>query len=119
VNTLEYDTWIISGMLIYAVFSILQEFIARGVLQGTLEKFFEFKYKKWIANIVTSAIFASIHIHLSPIFALSVIFPSLLWGWLYSRHKTLIGPALSHITIGWWAIFALGIKDLLSSHNIC
>ena len=75
------------------------------------------KHKNLIANIVTSGIFASIHIHLSPGFAFIVIVPSLLWGWLYSRHNTLVGPVVSHILIGWWAIFGLGIIQLLSAHG--
>ena len=35
--------------------------------------------------------------------------PGLYLGWLYSRHRTLIGVTLAHAIIGTWAIWMLGI----------
>ncbi len=54
------------------------------------------------------------HIHLSAVLAYVVFIPSLFWGWLYNREPTLIGPVISHLMIGTWAIFVLGIQGLLS-----
>jgi hypothetical protein len=44
---------------------------------------------------------------------LIVFVPGLFWGWLYARHDTLIGVSLSHLIIGWTAIFFLNLESLL------
>lgn len=119
VSDSTFYVWLVSSMLVYSLFAVLQEFITRGVIQGMLQDFLAFKHSKWVANLTATTVFAASHTHLSAVFALVVIFPSLLWGWLYSRHRTLIGPSVSHILIGLWAIFALGIQELLSAHGQC
>lgn len=110
IGTKEYYFWLFSGMLVYGVFAVFQEFISRGVLQSSLQKFLLVKHKNFIANLVTSGVFASMHVHWASILALIIFVPSLFWGWLYNRHNTLISPVVSHVLIGWWAIFVLGIE---------
>ena len=39
-------------------------------------------------------------------------FGGLLWGWLYSRERTLIGPTLSHVLLGLWIGRALNLFAL-------
>ena len=34
-------------------------------------------------------------------------------GWLYARHRTLVGVALSHALSGLWAVFVVGIEGVL------
>lgn len=116
-NNLSLIQWpaLIFSMIIYAIFASLQEFISRGVLQSSLQNFLTVTNKKVIANIVTTGIFASMHVHLSAAFALAMIIPSLLWGWLYSRQPTLLGPIVSHIIIGWWGLNVLGFQVFFSN----
>jgi len=100
------------AVIVYALFSILQEFISRGILQSSLMGFLHGKYKNTLSIIVTSGVFSAMHVHISAVLALVVFIPSVFWGWLYARQKTLLGPIISHIMVGWWAIFILGI-DLM------
>jgi membrane protease YdiL (CAAX protease family) len=39
--------------------------------------------------------------------------PGLFWGWLYSRHRTLIGVTISHILIGAWIFYFVGVHGIL------
>ncbi len=113
INSNHLYLWLTFGILVYVIFVNLQEFIARGVLQGSLQDFLQMKHKDLIANIVSSGVFAAMHIHLYSSLALIMFIPSLFWGWLYIRHRTLLGPVVSHIIVGAWAIFALGIDQIL------
>jgi membrane protease YdiL (CAAX protease family) len=99
-------------MVIYSIFVNFQEYISRGILQSSLQDFLNYKHKNLFANLLTSSIFSASHIHLSAGLAYLVFLPSLFWGWLYYRQRSLIGPIVSHILIGWWAIFVLGIEGL-------
>ena len=53
--------------------------------------------------------FTQIHLHLTPGYAIAVFFPSLFWGALYARHRTLVGVSVSHILIGVYVAFFLGL----------
>ena len=39
--------------------------------------------------------------------------PGLFWGWLYARHGTLIGVSVSHILLGLWTVFVVGIEGVV------
>lgn len=108
-----YFQWLGLGLIIYGFFVPLQEFIARGVVQSSLQQLFLEKQNPWIANIIASALFAALHLHISPKLAMIIFFPSLLWGWLYFRSGTLVAPIVSHLIIGWWSIYVLGIERIL------
>jgi membrane protease YdiL (CAAX protease family)/CRP-like cAMP-binding protein len=101
-----------SAVIIYALFSLLQEFISRGILQSSLMDFLHGKHKNTLSIIVTSGVFSAMHIHISAVLALVVFIPSVFWGWLYARQKTLLGPIISHIMVGWWVLFILGIDSM-------
>ncbi len=30
------------------------------------------------------------------------------WGWLYSKHQTIVGISISHVIVGIWYIIFLG-----------
>ncbi|MCC5791426.1 MAG: cyclic nucleotide-binding domain-containing protein [Legionellaceae bacterium] len=98
---------------LYAIFAVIQEFLARGILQSSLDYFLSGKYKTWTAIILANVIFSVVHIHLSGLYAFVVFFPGLLWGWMYARSQTLIGVSISHISIGLWAGFVLGFNFIL------
>jgi CRP-like cAMP-binding protein/membrane protease YdiL (CAAX protease family) len=94
-------------ILIYAALAPVQEFIARGVLQSSFERFYSSKNKVFMSVLFSNALFSAAHVHLSSLFAASVFFPGLLWGYLYHRHKTIIGVSISHILLGLYAVYIL------------
>ncbi|MEC9492917.1 JDVT-CTERM system glutamic-type intramembrane protease MrtJ [Flexistipes sp.] len=89
---------------------ILEEWIFRGNIQRILKDKLEKKDKGHrtlffnttdsfisVQNIITSVLFASIHLVYSPIsHALMVFIPSLIFGLVYDRHQKLIFPVFLH-----------------------
>jgi CRP-like cAMP-binding protein/membrane protease YdiL (CAAX protease family) len=101
------------SLLLYGLHSPLQEFIARGVLQGSLQHFFTGNNITLRAIVVSNALFSATHVHLlGGLLGLIVFIPGLFWGWLYSRHENLIGVSISHMLIGWTALFFLNLESL-------
>ncbi|XOV93326.1 MAG: type II CAAX prenyl endopeptidase Rce1 family protein [Bacteroidota bacterium] len=101
------------NFMLYGFHSPIQEFIARGVLQGSLQRFFNGNNVTFRAILVSNALFAATHVHLmGGLLAIIVFIPGLFWGWLYSRHGNLIGVSISHILIGWTGFFFLNLESL-------
>jgi len=101
------------NFIIYGLHSPIQEFIARGVLQGSLQHFFSGKNVTIRAIIISNALFSATHVHLlGGLLGVIVFVPGLFWGWLYSRHENLIGVSVSHLLIGWTALFFLNLESL-------
>lgn len=101
------------NFLLYGLHSPIQEFVARGVLQGSLQHFFTGKNVKLRAILVSNALFSATHVHLmSGLLGLIVFIPGLFWGWLYSRSENLLGVSLSHLLIGWTGLFLLNAESL-------
>jgi len=92
----------------------LQEFIARGALQSPLQRFLVGPHATAAAIVIANSLFTASHLHLSTTFALIALLPGLLWGWLYTRHGTLIAPIVSHVLVGWVGLFVLGFDQLLT-----
>ncbi len=107
----KYQTF---NFILYGMHSPIQEFIVRGVLQGSLQHFFVGRNVIAKSVIVSNALFAATHVHLfGGLLAILVFVTGLFWGWLYSRHENLIGVSISHILIGWWGLFILSFDSLL------
>jgi hypothetical protein len=49
------------------------------------------------------------HLHLSFAFAAAAFVPGLFWGWLFTRHRNLVGPTLSHVVVGTYVFFVMGV----------
>jgi len=96
---------------LYTVLSPLQEFVARGMLQGSLQRMLTGRHAGWRAIVVANAIFSISHQHLGLAYALAVFTPGLFWGWLYRRQGSLLGVSISHVLIGLWGT---GVLDLAS-----
>lgn len=96
---------------LYALLSPMQEFVARGMLQGSLQKMLTGRHAGWRAILVANAIFSISHQHLGLAYALAVFIPGMFWGWLYRRHGSLLGVSVSHVLIGLWGT---GMLDLAS-----
>jgi membrane protease YdiL (CAAX protease family) len=101
------------NFILYGLHSPIQEFIARGVLQGSLQHFFTGRNVVFRSIIVSNALFSATHVHImNGWLALFVFIPGLFWGYLYSRHKNLIGVSISHILIGWVLLFFLDLESM-------
>jgi CRP-like cAMP-binding protein/membrane protease YdiL (CAAX protease family) len=101
------------NFLLYGLHSPIQEFIARGVLQGSLSHFFKGNHVTLRAVLISNALFSATHVHLlGGMLGVIVFVPGLFWGWMYSRHETLIGVSISHILIGWTGLFFLNLESL-------
>ncbi len=80
---------------------ILEEVTFRGILQGELLRS-RWGRRRWrgvsAANLVCSAAFAALHfVHHPPLWAVSVLVPSLLFGWLRERHRGVAAPIGLHM----------------------
>ena len=84
----------------YLIVAPLQEFITRGTVQSTLERLFVGRNSGFLAIVVTSFLFGSLHVYSSINLAIAALLTSWLWGWMYNRQKTLLGVSLSHFLIG-------------------
>jgi len=100
-------------LCIYVALVPVQEFLARGILQGSLQEFLTGPHVVWKAILISNLLFSTLHVHVSPSFALGTFVPGIFWGWLYSRHRTLIGVIVSHILIGAWIFYFVGVNDIL------
>jgi CRP-like cAMP-binding protein len=98
---------------IYALHAPLQEYLVRGTLQSPLQQFLGGTGGHWSPIIASNLIFSAFHLYISFGFALVTFLPGLFWGWLYARHGTLIGVSVSHILLGLWTVFVVGIEGVV------
>ena len=80
---------------------VLEEAVFRGLLQGELLRRTWGRYQ-WrgvsAANLLSSLAFVAVHfVHHPPLWAASVLVPSLLFGWLRERHRGLGAPIALHV----------------------
>lgn len=99
------------ALAIYLVSVLFQQFAIRCAIQAPLQSFLTgvIGPAGWVANLVSTLLFAVLHAHLNPLVSLAVIAPSLLWGWLFMRSGSVVPSIISHAIIGVYAIFILGI----------
>ncbi|MBN1200079.1 MAG: CPBP family intramembrane metalloprotease [Bacteroidales bacterium] len=105
----EFQTFF---LYFYVVNAPVQEFLARGVLQSSIGRILMGKRRMFWAVVSTSLIFGMLHTVYSLPVALITLLASLLWGWLYVRHPTIIGVSVCHLLVGLAAIL-LGYWDWL------
>jgi membrane protease YdiL (CAAX protease family) len=105
------DTTVAYGL--YVLLSPMQEFVARGVIQGCLQHMLSGRHATWRAILVSNAVFSISHQHLGLGYALLVFVPGLFWGWLYQRHRSLVGVSVSHVLIGLWVTGMLDLSALV------
>jgi len=90
---------------------VLEEVVFRGALQPSLSASAWGRLSRKgfsAANGVTSLIFAGAHLFSHPpLWALSVFFPSLLFGYFRDRHDSLLSPIILHVgyNLGYYWLF--------------
>lgn len=108
-TTYGNKVWIETFLLYGLVIAPLQELVSRGGLQSAFSMFLTTKYRPLIAILITSIVFATTHLAYSMDLVVASFLGGLYWGWLYNRHKTLIGVCISHAMLGLWFFWFLGI----------
>ncbi len=98
--------------LVYSLFCPVQEMIARGALQGSLHLFLTGRYVDIRAILLSTLLFGFMHLHLSLGFALIPLIPSVFWGVIYARQRSLLGVSISHIVVGLYVVFIMGFPTL-------
>ncbi len=97
-------------LTIYALSSVVQELIVRCSLQSSLQMFLSEPGRRTKAIMVSALIFAMTHLHMSFLFAAAAFIPGMFWGWRYARRPNLAGVALSHIAVGSFVFFVMGVR---------
>ena len=97
----------------YLIFVPVQEIIYRGAMQSTLEQFLLGKHRTLQSILISNLPFSMIHLHLSFLLTIVVYFVGVYWGWMFARQRTLVGCTFSHIVLGLWGFFIIGIQDIL------
>ena len=110
--TMVQNSSVLTLVIIYTVYAILspvQEFIARGVIQTSLEKLLTGKRKVAMSIFLSNFAFSSFHIHLDMRFAILTLIPGTFWGIMYYNQKSLLGVSVSHAIIGIFVFLCLGL----------
>ncbi len=87
-------------LMIALVYPVLEEIVFRGGLQEWLARRDSRAAWKGLsrANLLTSLLFSAAHLwHQPPLWAASVFFPSLIFGYFKDRHATLYTPIVLHV----------------------
>ncbi len=95
---------------VYAASCIVQELIVRSALQSSLRLFLVGKQARLRAIGVCALVFATNHLHISALFAAVALLPGLVWGWMFDRRPNLGGVILSHVVVGAYVFFVLGVN---------
>jgi uncharacterized protein len=93
------------------VYPVLEEIVFRGGVQTLFLKFSRLR-TEWfgitLANVLTSAIFAALHLFThSPLWAAATFFPSLVFGFFRDRTVSILGPIALHVyyNFGFYLVF--------------
>lgn len=85
-----------------------EEWFFRGYFLRRVEVFFG---GEWASNLITSVVFALMHVPVQGWNGLTVFIPSLFFGWLYQRNRDLILVILVHALFN--CIYSIYLRDLL------
>lgn len=90
----------------YFLHTVVQEVGSRGLLQGLFQKFLD-DTKGHRAILLTSTIFASLHLTFGVDAVAITFFASIIFGYVYLRQKNLLGVTLLHYWLGVLAAVAV------------
>lgn len=101
-------------LLLVLAYPVLEEVVFRGAVQGALLARAHARravYGLTLANLYTSLIFTALHFFSHPpVWAISVMVPSLVFGYFRDRHGRIATPIALHVfyNAGFFWIFARG-----------
>jgi len=87
-------------LLLYLPVVVIQEFLAKGVVQTVIEHVLAGRRVKLWAIITAASLFGLVHIELSVIIAIASFLFGIYWGVIYIKSRTLVGVCISHFLIG-------------------
>lgn len=96
----------------YFLHSYIQELVARGIMQNSIQKFLRDR-EGHRSVIICSLAFAVMHVHMGIAFAMSTGIASLAFGYIYLRQGNLLGVTIVHWVIGALAMRYMTVLDLL------
>lgn len=101
--------WLLFALL-YVALSFAQEFI-RCAVQGTLDLLNrrDTHTRPWLSILVSDIVFASLHLHLSPLFAAQAALAGLFFGIVFWKERSYLAVAVAHSLVGVWAVFIVGV----------
>jgi CRP-like cAMP-binding protein len=97
------------SFVVYAFIIAPFEELVRGGMQGTMQHLMTGSNTKFRANLLCNIVFSAIHVHLSMGMTLLVFPVGMLWGRLFARQGSVVGPIVCHILLGSLAFFVVGI----------
>ena len=86
--------------IIYVFTAGIQEFLARSVIQGNLRRMIAGKHNALLAILLSSLIFAALHIHFGFLFMMGAAILAGLEGVLYEKQQTIFGVWIVHWVFG-------------------
>ncbi len=88
-----------AGTTGYFFHSVLQELVARGLMQSSFQRFLG-DTRGFRSVVLASVLFGAFHIHFGLLAVVTTVFSGLLFGALYLRHRNLAGVTLLHFFAG-------------------
>lgn len=86
--------------LVYIFTAGIQEFLARGVMQSNLDRIMVSKHHAAMSIILSSMIFAALHIHFGFLFMVGAAILAGLEGILYNKQQSIVGVWIVHWVFG-------------------
>lgn len=93
-----------SGAYIYIFTALLQEFLARGVIQTSVKHLMSVRFQTISSIILTSLLFMLMHLPFGFIFMLGAFALSIALGILFEQQKSIWGCAFLHWSVGYLAM---------------
>jgi CRP-like cAMP-binding protein len=102
-------------IVLYTIHAPLQELVARAGLQGTLQHFIPTRpgHINWKAIFISNLLFASAHAFIGFWFCFAAFVPGIFWGWMFAKQRSVAGAVASHIALGVFALFIVGIREII------
>ena len=97
-----YDpSWVGIGRFVAYIFTaIIQEFLSRGIMQESLSHVIAHEKREELAIIISTLMFAALHLHYSPFFMMGAAVLLGVFGVIYREQRSIWGLALIHFTFG-------------------
>lgn len=94
----------IGGALFYIITALIQEFLARGVMQTCVKSLMNVKYQKQFGIVLTSLLFSLMHLPFGFLFMMGAFVLSLILGSIYENQGDFWGCVLLHWSVGYIAM---------------
>lgn len=89
-----------------------EEFICRGLVQGSLQSLFYSERDIWSPIIIANLFFAVMHIMISFTATIVVFLPGLCWGYLFARDNDLVAVSVAHGLLGSIMFYGIGYTSI-------